>query len=313
MRGYISKIRPAGSAIVAVLALNSTYGYAQDAAVSDTAPPLVAPPTVSAPIIAVPVSPPADLSADAATPQPMVQPTAPVAERIAAARAAAEQEAAEQSVKSAPIPQAAPIARSARAEVPTTPPPIERTAEAAPQPEAPVAVMAPAQATAAPEPVVTRTDENAAMNDWVLPTALGGGALLLLGLGAAAVSRRRRGARGETLSDQVVYNDQPVAAPVVPTAAPVPAANLASAGVGGGLAAMVAAPPSAENPFLTPRKRMARARFLLAQQEQAAAGQNAAINDVAPPQTVHAEPQMQTVYRMGADRKRGMTFKPQTR
>lgn len=312
MRGYISKIRPAGSAIVAVLALNSTYGYAQDAAVSDTAPPLVAPPTVSTPIIAVPVSPPADLSADAATPQPMVQPTAPIQERIAAARAAAEQEAAEQSVKSAPVPQAAPIARSARAEVPTVPPPIERTAEAAPQPEAPVAVMAPDQATAATEPV-TRPDENAGMNDWVLPTALGGGALLLLGLGAAAVSRRRRGARGETLSDQVVYNDQPVAAPVVPTAAPVPAANLASAGVGGGLAAMVAAPPSAENPFLTPRKRMARARFLLAQQEQAAAGQNAAINDVAPPQTVHAEPQMQTVYRMGADRKRGMTFKPQTR
>ena len=76
---------------------------------------------------------------------------------------------------------------------------------------------------------------------------------------------------------------------------------------------MVAAVPSAENPFRTHRKRLARARFLLAQQQK---GERASFTDApahVPPQTIHAEPQVQTVYRMGADRNRRMTFKPQTR
>mgnify|MGYP001138090847 CR=1 FL=1 len=79
---------------------------------------------------------------------------------------------------------------------------------------------------------------------------------------------------------------------------------------------MVAAPPSAENPFLTPSKRMRRARFLLAQQERRErqdASVHSPIATPAPPQTIHAEPQTQTVYRLGGDRSRQMGFKPQTR
>ena len=76
---------------------------------------------------------------------------------------------------------------------------------------------------------------------------------------------------------------------------------------------MVAAPPSAENPFRTQRKRLARARFLLAQHEKREQAPYGNAPAAVPPQTIHAEPQMQTVYRMGADRNRRMSFKPQTR
>ena len=149
--------------------------------------------------------------------------------------------------------------------------------------------------------------------------ALGGGALLLLGLGGAAAFRRRR-TDEEVLAVETVA---PVAAaPVVAERAPVverPASRVSASTVygsapqTGSLEAMVAAPPSAENPFLTPSKRMRRARFLLAQQERRDAFVHSPIATPAPPQTIHAEPQTQTVYRLGGDRGRQMGFKPQTR
>ena len=82
---------------------------------------------------------------------------------------------------------------------------------------------------------------------------------------------------------------------------------------GGTLEAMVAAPPSAENPFRTHRKRLARARFLLAEQERQATARHAPAEPAIPPQTIHAEPRMQTVYRLGSGQGSRMGYKPQTR
>ena len=159
--------------------------------------------------------------------------------------------------------------------------------------------------------------------------ALGGGVLLLAGLGGAAAVRRRRNvaeveeeevlaASAEPLVEKPVavtptfVEREPVAEPAI-MRAPMRAPLAAEAAYGSSLEAMVAAAPSADNPFRTHRKRLARARFLLAQQEK---GERVSFADApvhVPPQTIHAEPQVQTVYRMGADRNRRMTFKPQTR
>lgn len=79
------------------------------------------------------------------------------------------------------------------------------------------------------------------------------------------------------------------------------------------LEAMVAAPPSADNPFRTYKKRLARARFLLAREEAQSAATHVPAQPATPPQTIHAEPQMQTVYRLGSGRGANMGYKPQTR
>ena len=81
------------------------------------------------------------------------------------------------------------------------------------------------------------------------------------------------------------------------------------------LDAMVAAAPSAENPFKTRANRLRRAKFLLARQA-ATPGNNRHVA----PQTTHAEPasaaspdRTQTVYRFGADANRQGFLKPRTR
>ncbi len=151
--------------------------------------------------------------------------------------------------------------------------------------------------------------------------ALGGGALLLAGIGGAAAVRRRRSrveAEDEVFATSAapIVEEPAAAAPIAEAAvARAPAAPPLAAGAayGSSLEAMVAAPPSADNPFRTQRKRLARARFLLAQQEKLEQAPYGNAPAAVPPQTIHAEPQMQTVYRMGADRNRRMSFKPQTR
>ncbi|WP_152522045.1 MULTISPECIES: hypothetical protein [Sphingobium] len=307
MRGYIQKIRPAGSAIAAVLALGSTYAFAQEA------PAPVAPPPAAV-IVPPPVAPvPAPAEA-----QPMVQPTAPVEERIAAARAAAEQEAAE----SAPAPAATRESRVSRAtpvQTPAAAPVAEqRATPPAPAPATTVPVRSvsaaePAPAVVPPAATDRVAEESAVTTDWTLPAALGAGALLLLGLGAAAFMRRRRAAVSEPEADLPLHAPEPVVAPAAPAVRSPLAQPMPSATAHGDLAAMVAAPPSAENPFRTRHNRMRRARFLLAQQENRANMHRPAQIAPVPPQTIHTEPQMQTVYRMGGDRSRRMSFRPQTR
>ena len=182
----------------------------------------------------------------------------------------------------------------------------------------------PAPSEAAPAPAATAEVREASAADAgtneSLLWALGGGALLLAGIGGAAAVRRRRSrveAEDEVFATSATpIVEEPAAAPIAePAVAPPPAAApfVAGAAYGSSLEAMVAAPPSPDNPFRTQRKRLARARFLLAQQEKRVQAPYGNAPAAVPPQTIHAEPQMQTVYRMGADRNRRMSFKPQTR
>ena len=79
------------------------------------------------------------------------------------------------------------------------------------------------------------------------------------------------------------------------------------------LDAMVAAPPSADNPFTTRVKRTRRARFLLAQREAALRSQSAPSTMRTDPAPAPTQDRSQTVYRFGGDRPRAGFLKPSTR
>jgi MYXO-CTERM domain-containing protein len=308
---HIRPIRPARAAIAAVLALSATPLLAQE----------LAPPPV-APTVTAPAAPPEAMAAPApapsaapnfATSQPVVQSTPSVEERRAAAMAAAEAEAA---AKPVPAPRRAASRPVERAAAPVAPvavapaAPVVAAPAVTPAPVAPVVTSEPVVATPA-EPVVA---EQAARPDNALLFAMGGAALLLAGLGGAALMRRRR-------PIEAVENDQlvapvaeplpiePAPAPVVPRAIytpPVPVTDEERT-----IAAMVAAPPSPENPFLTHAKRVRRAKFLLAERhavETSPAPQQA--QPVAAP--APAVDRSQTVYRFGNDGVRTGVLKPRT-
>lgn len=326
MTEHTSPIRPARAAIAAVLALSATPLLAQEIAPPPVAPTVTAPATPSvpaaAPVAAAPATPTFAPSA------PVVQATPSVEERRAAAIAAAEAEAA---ATPAPAPRRtaprsmeraaalvapAAMAQSAAQSAPAVAPPTVTPAPAAP-------IVAPAPMVQAPaEPVVA---EQPARTDNALLFAMGGVALLLAGLGGAAMMRRRRPADA-VVDDQAVApvaQPMPVAAtmpveaapepvrpaPAAPRTAYTPAAPAADEERT--IAAMVAAPPSAENPFLTHAKRLRRARFLLAERQ--------AIET--PPAPLAADPvaapapavdRSQTVYRFGNDGVRTGLLKPRT-
>lgn len=328
MRGYIHTVRPAGAAIAAVLALGSTIAGAQEA------------PAISSPIVVPPpvVTSPAPMTAEpfAAPAQPMVQQTPSVEERLAAARAASEAESATSAPAIAPRRTEAPARRAqatAQASV------ASRTADAPPvstaQPSAPLAQArvaaptAPADVSAsAPQPMAVATPQDSAARadnsaDPALLWAAGGGILVLAGLGGMAMMRRRKRPLENRVEDREEWvsvaaesraADLP-AAPVAVERSPRPATahRVVTSGAGATLADMVAAPPSADNPFRTQKRRLARARFLLAQQGRQSARLHSGAEPSPPPQTIHAEPQMQTVYRLGSSQGSRMGYKPQTR
>jgi hypothetical protein len=282
-----------------------------------------------------------------------VQSTPSVEERLNAAIAASQAEA--ESAAPAPVKQsasrsaaqsmsrAAPAPRAATDPAPVAAPATERATQAAstapvtpPVKVAPVSeVAAPVSEVAAPVAAQGAPAESASI-DPALLWAMGGGALLLVGLGGAALLRSRR------KRDQWVDADdrapvEPVRAapapmplmtpaPAVMTQSPTPApvsastsANTPLSAEQATLEAMVAAPPSPENPFRTHAKRVTRAKFLLAQQQAAhrtpatgaplAAGQDAPAH-VESPRTAPAA--AQTVYRFGTDRRRDSLLKPRT-
>ena len=181
-----------------------------------------------------------------------------------------------------------------------------------------------ASQTAAPAPT------QSARTDQALLWAMGGGALLLLGLGGAAMMRRRRPLEEDALAAPMAV-DAPDAAPPADTA-PIRPAGVAPAMAGrdtradalasrptapvpadATLDAMVAAPPSADNPFTTRVKRTRRARFLLAQREAALRPQPAPSTTRTDPAPTQAQDRSQTVYRFGGDRPRAGFLKPSTR
>lgn len=104
---------------------------------------------------------------------------------------------------------------------------------------------------------------------------------------------------------------EPAPAPMapMPLMTPPPASPTARSDEDRSLEAMVAAPPSPENPFRTHAKRMTRAKFLLAQQQKQAEIPSAPV--MAPADSPRPQP-MQTVYRFGSDRRREGVFKPRT-
>ncbi|KEQ54269.1 hypothetical protein [Sphingobium chlorophenolicum] len=299
MTGNIRSLRPARAAIAAVLAFSSPALLAQTV-VPPAEPVVAAPEGVPAPVLAPNFAPP----------QPVVQQTPSVEERLDAAIAASEAEKPSSPVavkRVAPKPVAKTQAErpigaptpAPRETAPVAPPPVETAAPIEPAP-----VISPATPTPVPEAGI----------DPALLWALGGGALLMIGLGSMALLRRRK--RQDELWVEGV--DQPVLAePVAPRAAamplmtPPPVSTPASSDEERTLEAMVAAPPSPENPFRTQAKRRTRAKFLLRQQGQAAAPPSA-------PATVAADSPRpvptatQTVYRFGQERRRETLFKPRT-
>ena len=297
MTGHIRTTRPARAAIAAVLALSATPLLAQEIAPAAAPAPAGTPPAFSLPatppVAATPATPATPVFQPSA---PVVQQTAPVDQRIAEARAAAEAEQAStrpqpraaapraEATEAANSRTAAPAPVAARSASPAATP--EEAAPPAPAPQqtaaqqaAPATPVAASQ-TAAPAPT------QSARTDQALLWAMGGGALLLLGLGGAAMMRRRRPLEEDALAAPMAV-DAPDAAPPADTARIRPA-GVAPAMAGRGtraealasrptdavpadatLDAMVAASPSADNPFTTRVKRTRRARFLLAQREAA--------------------------------------------
>jgi hypothetical protein len=275
----------AGAAIAAVLALGSTGALAQEAAPAPDMPDISAP-NISA---AAAPTPPAPAPQIVTQSNPVVQ-TVPVAEPAADTAAPAASRAAN---RAQPVTrQAQPVrsaARSAQAvaavpvAAPITPPPAVIT------PVAPV-VQAP---LAAPQPVAPAVSRPAISNNELTGAETGLLALLAAaGLGGAFIVARSRRRRSDDLavdeaavpgSDLFADPAPRPAAQAVPRAATVAVAasperrpeHLAmpadpvSSGAGRDalLQRMVAAPPDTANPFVSRKRRVRRARMLLAQRE----------------------------------------------
>ncbi|WP_375196297.1 hypothetical protein [Sphingobium sp.] len=254
-----------------------------------------------------------------------MQQTPSVEERLDAAIAASQVEQSE--TIDAPSRKVAPMDATQRASVrATTPAPVaaqpERTPAQQTRPEAAVHAMPVASVpTAAPTPAQpTPAESQLRSTDPALLWALGGGALILLGLGGAALMRRGSRVQYEDIpTEEAAFIAPPerVAPPPAPVETlqpePAPLATAASTQERR-LEAMVAAPPSRENPFRTYSKRMTRAKFLLARQNARSAPasfQEAAPAAPAPPITHPTQP-TQTVYRFGSDRGRKNLFNPRT-
>lgn len=343
MTGHIRSIRPARAAIAAVLAFSATPLLAQT-----VEPPVAAPVTPVAPAAAPVVETPATVAAapTSASPAPTFAPNRPVVQQVAsvderrnAAIAASEAEQATVPVAATravarsspsrqaerPAPIAAPKADANSEQVPVTPMRSEAANDATPiaAPAASTETTPPTQVSAAPATNVARSDQ-------ALIWALGGGALLLLGVAGTAIVRRRR--RDEDVAffeneHRMAYGERMVEPVATPMAAPVaqsvfveepfsremaPAPATSHVRENATLDQMVAAAPDAENPFRTHAKRLRRARFLMAQRE---AGSSVA----SAPQTTHAEPvaaptvdRSQTVYRFDGRGQRTGFMKPRT-
>lgn len=288
MKNNAPQHRPALTAIAAVLALSSTPALAQvtDAqpASADpvvTAPPVVATPEPSAPL-ATPVSPLTSVA-----PAPVAAPTLPVLESAAPAMAPSQpvvQSIPTQTAEASPARNVSPAPRTVTPAQRTAPAVAERPAatsnqqsssRTAPWVETPRAA-APAATTVAPTaeaaPVATAPVATAAMpsgsDDTAIWLGAGAGLLLVGGVSAYVLTRRRPSTakavavparRAEPVraaaNDAQELPRAAVAAPVIDTT---------SKRSQNKLEAMVAAPPSPENPFVTRKARLRRAAYLIA-------------------------------------------------
>lgn len=332
MTREIRSTRPARAAIAAVLAFSATPLLAQEVTPSPVAP--LAEPAAPPVAPAVEAAPPAPAaSAPVMAPaQPVVQATPSVEDRKAEAIAQAETARAE----AAPVPvQRAQKRPAARAAAPTPAPveivaavPVRAVAPApveavpvAPNPVVPdMAVSTPAEPAAVTPPVSNDAAQVENGNE-ALTWGLAGGALLLVGAAGTMAMRRRRNRASDSayrVDEGVTMPETALArAPVEPTftpMAPVSTATRAPLGADaphGSLAALVDAPPSPSNPFLTRGNRLRRAHFLLAQQAEGVERSGTAAATVAP--QVAPLDRSQTVYRFGKEDARRGGLIPRTR
>lgn len=321
MNKDIRSIRPASAAIAAVLAFSATPLLAQEVSpptVAPVAPPQIAPviDATPAPVASAPVMAPA---------QPLVQATPSVEERKAEAIAQAKAVQAETAPVAVQREQQRP---ATRAVAPKPAPgnnvvapsnPALAPADVVPVASAPVAPNMPASTAAEPVPVTPPVNEEAVQANEggeTLAWGLAGGVLLLIGGAGAMAMRRRRNRAGEAEAGaSLPVSEGVVAAPKAaltregaePAFAPVTRADAPH----GSLAAMVDAPPSQANPFLTRTNRLRRAHFLLARQANTAPGAETGAIPAAPQAAPAERPQI--VYSFGKDGARRSGLIPRTR
>lgn len=268
MTKHIFPPRPAGAAIAAVLALSSTAAFAQEI----VAPPSM-PAAVPAPVLIIPQAAPAP-----AAPAPVIvmpaQPTAPVvAEAAAPAPRATRQVAQRPSVSARPAVRAAapaPVARTAEPAVTAAPVAAVAAVQTADIEFAPTQTALPADATPELDTATTvQTDGGLGAGE----LGLIGGALAVGGIAAAALfARRRRRDPAPEPVDVFAARSAAPPTPLAPQPMAVPmttarAAPVAPIAVGTGNHVRQAEQgPTADNPFLTRRNRLRRARFLDAQE-----------------------------------------------
>lgn len=329
MRNNLAPHRPALAAIAAVLALSTAPAGAQLAPV-ESGPAVEAPPPVPVVPEAAPaiVAPPAAEPVEAAPVQiapaaEVVQAVPPVAEETPPAPR--QSAAAERATRSAPV-------VGPRAEAVPMPPP-RRAPEAPimplPADLAPPAIQPAPAATA--QPAVRAADSsNIAVAWWVMGV---GGLLVAGGLTTLAFAPKRRPRPDRTVESlapamapaqpmpaRPASAASPLAVPVV--AAPamaMPATAPTPLTVSGSrfpeLEAMIAAPPSAGNPFLTRKKRLRRAHYMLSHgaprtQHDAVAPRRETVAAAAPAQQPQLKPQ--PAYRFGKAQSPRFIWKPAT-
>lgn len=270
-----AKIRPAMTAIAAVLALSSTQLFAQVAPGATEPVTQAIPVTQSAPLVPTASEPPAAIASD------------PIAPSVEPATTTTR------SSKSTTTHHAASVARPAKAA-----PPVAR---AAPAPAAAaLSVAGPAQTVAAPPvplaavpaappPAVAAAPPLPTASNHMLPIAAAVGLVLLALIGLAVVMRRRKLRREEEVA--AAYEVEPAfegPAPVDPlfaNQAPAPIAAQSTAAVAEPALAgpcADAAPgshveaacegPTHDNPSLSIKKRLKRAQFFDQREQLVAAG-----------------------------------------
>lgn len=239
MKQNLSPLRPAMTAIAAVIALSSTSLLAQttDAPADQAAPVVVAPPppTVAAPApqmaapeLAAPVVAPAPVMKTVGT--PVVHDGDTASEAISQSAAAPTRAAPVKRISTAPSARAsAPVATAKviPAKVDTAPAPLPAPVAKSVPTATETAAATPPAAAPAPVATATQTTHATSLDDDALPIAGGAGlAVILLG-GAAAygISRRRR----EREEDELVLERAPVKAVAIPVAEPVVVAKAAPA------------------------------------------------------------------------------------
>lgn len=238
----------------------------------------------------------------------------PVATAAPAERVATRARAAAATPRATSEPAATTAARAVEpALTPAAPASRAPADELAAAPEAPAATAPTAQQATADQP---------AEADW---STIGGiaavGGAAALGIGGLALSRRRRDpladdaiATNAIVAEPVIqpanaYAEEvatPVAAPAMVTAAPAFARETpAFEGVGRHVAAARVG-PTPENPFLTERARMRRARFLDKREEMELARNPMPVEATRPSVAARSSDELQTTYRFGKGKAGGL-------